>query len=98
MARNTRSQGRRHASPNDVNGKSSSTAAVADRPAALVTTLKAKPTTAEPTLAPARPKISIPVSHEQIAVAAHQLWEQRGGSAERNWLDAEAMLRKQAEV
>jgi len=42
--------------------------------------------------------VTIPVSHEQIAMAAYNLWKQRGGTAEQNWMDAEAQLRKQAQL
>lgn len=95
MARPKRSGSRNDSSSNKVNG--SSATAIADRP---------KPTAIKNSLievtpaaqAVVRQSVSVPVSHEQIAVKAYHLWQQNGGSSESNWLKAEAMLRKQAEI
>jgi hypothetical protein len=38
------------------------------------------------------------VTRDDIACKAYELWIERGGDAKANWLDAEAMLRQEAQA
>lgn len=97
MTRTTRSRNRRGGTRNANNGKGANTANrpgdASALPATHVDTLHG-PTNAIID----RETLSLPVSHEQIALAAYDLWQQRGGSDVENWLDAETELRKQVRM
>ena len=74
-------------------------------------TARREPVGGEPIAKPARATQQAPQSagqrqtgaaatltHEQIAQRAHQIWEKRGrpaGQDEKNWLEAEAQLRRE---
>lgn len=112
MARNSRSDGRTNASSNRPNGQNRSSTAIVDRPHSVsgsklsiptprpadAASTTNSPTPSSAATASPRSPVTIPVSHEQIAMAAYNLWKQRGGTAEQNWMDAEAQLRKQAQL
>jgi hypothetical protein len=57
-------------------------------------TVKAAPakTTASSKTTPAKKSSAKSASHDEIAKHAFMLWQQRGGSAIQNWLDAERSL------
>jgi len=72
---------------------------VVERPDGRTNATKPLPKVDVPSVSAAqREHTSVPVSHAQIEIAAFDLWKQRGGSPEQNWLEAEARLRRQADL
>lgn len=96
MTRTTRSGARRDSS-HQVHSPKSGTAVVS-RPAPAAPTKPVAVVNVPQSALLHRQSVTLPVSHEQIARAAYELWQQRGGSAEQNWLDAEAQLRQQSQL
>lgn len=98
MARSKRSQGRSENVTNPHNGQGGT--AVAEPPKASVTKPQPRLLASGAAKAPAspHPHVSIPISREQIEVAAYHLWQRNGGTPEDNWFEAESLMRKQAEI
>ncbi len=71
--------------------KKTTTTAAATPTAARKTTRK---TVAAAPVSPVEPKIII--NHDSIARQAYLIWLERGGDAERNWLEAEHRLQATA--
>ncbi len=95
MSRSNSRPSNRSASPRDLGAST----ALAARPVSTPTMPQRTGANAgAPAPASSRQAVTLPISHEQIAAAAYELWKKRGGSAEQNWLEAEAKLRAQAAI